>query len=120
MFDLATAMLLARNVTLAQSPVDSASVLIQYSAVGVLAIASMGIARILFKRLEEAAKQERAQFEKTLELEREARRRAEDELRTLNASIRDQYVPALERATGVIAQTLRASRRDDLHDDPAR
>jgi len=105
-------------VLLAQG-VDSASVLIQYSAVGVLAIASMGIARVLFKRLEEASKQERAQFEKTLDLEREARKRAEDELRTLNASIRDQYVPALERATGVIAQTLRASRRDD-HDDAAR
>jgi hypothetical protein len=88
---------------------DSASVLIQYGAVGVLALASMAIARVLFKR-----------FEETLKLEREGRSRAEDEVRTLNALIRDQHVPALQQATAVIAQSLRAARRDGRdHDDAA-
>jgi hypothetical protein len=40
-------------------------------------------------------------------------------VRELNATIRTQHIPALERATAVIAQTLRTSRRDD-HDDAAR
>ena len=107
-------------LVLAQSPADSGSVFLQYGAIGATALIFIGVAWTLYKRLEESSKQERAHFEKSLDVEREARKRAEDELRTLNASIRDQYVPALERATGVIAQTLRASRRDDLHDDPAR
>lgn len=105
---------------LSQGAADSGSVFLQYGAIGATALIFIGVAWKLFQRLEESFKQERSHFEETLKIERESRRRAEDELRTLNASIRDQYVPALERATGVIAQTLRASRRDDLHDDPAR
>ena len=105
---------------LAQTPADTGSVFLQYGVVGATALIFIGIAWTLYKRLEESSKQERAYLEDTLKLEREARKSAEDELRTLNASIRDQFVPALERANGVIAQTLRASRRDDRHDDPAR
>jgi len=86
------------HTVLAQGFTDPSSVLYTYGPLGVL-----------FK-----------QFEVTLALERERTKRAEDELRVLNASIRDQYVPALERATGVIAQTLRTSRRDDFHDDATR
>lgn len=94
---------------LAQGVADPTSVLYTYGPLGVFAVIAGVVIRVLFKRLEE-----------TLSLERERTKRAEDELRTLNASIRDQYVPALERATGVIAQTLRASRRDDFHDDASR
>jgi hypothetical protein len=96
-------------VLLAQGVTDPSSVLYTYGPLGVFAVIAGAVIRVLFKRLEE-----------TLALEREGRKRAEDELRTLNASIRDQYVPALERATGVIAQTLRASRRDDRDHDEAR
>lgn len=105
---------------LAQTAADSGSVFLQYGAIGATALIFIGVAWRLFQRLEESFKQERAQYEKTIEIEREARKRAEDDLRALNASIRDQFVPAMERATGVIAQTLRASRRDDRYDDPAR
>jgi len=100
--------LLAATV-LAQGFTDPSSVLYTYGPLGVFAVIAGIVIRVLFKRLEE-----------TLALERERTKRAEDELRTLNASIRDQYVPALERATGVIAQTLRSSRRDDHDDSPAR
>jgi len=104
------------QVLLAQSAVDVGGVFLQYGAIGAIALVSMGIARVLFKRLEEAYKQDRTHLEESLKEEREAKKRAEDEVRELNASIRNQHVPALERATAVIAQTLRTSRRDD-HDD---
>lgn len=112
-FDHLAATLLAQGV-------DSGSVFLQYGAIGATALIFIGLAWKLFQLREESFKQERAQFEKTIEIERESRKRAEDDLRALNASIRDQFVPAMERATGVIAQTLRASRRDDRHDDAAR
>jgi len=92
-------------VILAQGAGDPTSALYTYGPLGIFAVAAGVVIRVLFKRLEE-----------TLAVEREGRKRAEDELRTLNALIRDKYVPALEQATGVIAQTLRASRRDDDYD----
>ena len=97
------------HTVLAQGFTDPSSVLYTYGPLGVFAVIAGVVIRVLFK-----------QFEVTLALERERTKRAEDELRVLNASIRDQYVPALERATGVIAQTLRTSRRDDFHDDATR
>ena len=105
---------------LSQGATDVGSVLLQNGAIGAMALVAMGIARILFKRLEEAYKQDRTHLEDSLKEEREAKKRAEDEVRELNASIRNQHIPALERATAVIAQTLRTSRRDDFHDDSAR
>jgi hypothetical protein len=87
---------------------DSSSVFLQYGAVGATTIIFIGIAWTLFKK-----------FEETLKFEREGRKRAEDELRESNAYLRDKVVPALEQATTVMAQFLRASRRDGRDYDDA-
>lgn len=97
--------MLGHLIVAAETPniTDPVSQLYQFGAIGILAAILLIAAWQLFKKLEE-----------TLKLEREGRRRAEDELAKLNESIRDRLVPALERATAVLAVTLRDTRRGDL------
>lgn len=92
------------NLVLAQGFADPSAVLYGYGPLGVFALASGLVIWRLFKRLEE-----------TLTLEREGRKRAEDEVRALNTLIREQHVPALTAATAAVAQAMKViQRRDDL------
>jgi hypothetical protein len=98
------AFLTDRIVLLAQGATGSTDVLIQYGALGLLCALALGAVRVLFQR--EA---------RTLDLERQRADRLEDELRRLNESIHNQYVPTLTQATEAIARALKTSaRRDDL------
>jgi hypothetical protein len=86
---------------------DPLPALYQYGAVGILA----GILLLLSYRLLK-------KFEESLDLERAARRRAEDVVEKQNEYIRDRLVPTMEKATAVMAQTLHALRRGDYGDPP--
>lgn len=100
-------MLMRPALILAQGA-DAVPQLYQYGAIGILAAILLLAAYRLFKKLEE-----------TLQLERERVKRAEDALALQNEYIRDRVVPALERVTAVMAQTLETSRRGD-HDERPR
>lgn len=80
---------------------DSASVLIQYGALGALTLICLGAVRVLFKRETQ-----------TLDLERAARQRLEDEVKRLNHDIHTQYVPALTAATAAVAQAMKVIERN--------
>lgn len=95
--------------TLAQSAGDPVPQLYQYGAIGILAAVLLLLAWRLLKN-----------FEATLDLERQGRRRAEDELAKLNESVRDRVVPAVERSAAVMERTLQALRRGDYDDTPGR
>jgi hypothetical protein len=77
------------------------SVLLQYGAIGVLALAALMSARVMFNRLNEVYK-----------LERERADRLEAELSKLNATVRDEYIQTLSKATRAIADALAAVRRE--------
>lgn len=82
-------------IILAEDPVTG--VLLQYGAVGVIAILGILVSRTLFNRLQQA-------------LERETTRadRLEDELRKLNETVRTEYVTTLAAAARSIQDANRA------------
>lgn len=82
----------------AEDPVQLA--LIQYGAVGAIAIMALLAVRVLFNKI-------------TAELEYHRLRadRAEEELRKLNEVVRNEYLGTLARATEAIADALAARRR---------
>lgn len=75
--------------------------LIQYGALGALTLISLGAVRVLFKRETQ-----------TLDLERAARQRLEEEVKRLNNDIHTQYVPALTAATSAIAQAIKVIQKN--------
>lgn len=89
-------------VLIAQSAAGSADVLIQYGALGVLALLALTAVRVLFQR--EA---------KSLDLERARADRLEAELRQLNASVHERYIPTLTQALDAIAHASQAASRRD-------
>lgn len=80
-----------------EDPVNVA--LIQYGAVGAIAIMALFAVRVLFNKI-------------TAELEYHRLRadRAEDELRKLNEVVRNEYLGTLAKATEAIADALAARR----------
>lgn len=76
-----------------------AAVFIQYGALGAISLCAMLAVRVLFQR-----------ETKSLDLERARADRLEEELRKLNQSITEKYIPVLERATTAIALTIEAHR----------
>lgn len=74
---------------------DQLSALTQLGVGGIIAALALIAVRVLFAR--EA---------KTLDLERARADRLEQELRRLNESIHDRYVPTLTQATAAIAEAL--------------
>lgn len=70
-------------------------VLLQYGALGVMALGASYAVVKLYKRLEEQADRERQRAD-----------RAEEQLAALNVLIRDQLVVALTRATDVIGRVV--------------
>jgi hypothetical protein len=72
-------------------------VLVQYGAVGVIAIMALAAVRVLFARL-------------SASLDRETQRadRLENELRALNATVRDQYLDTIAKSSEATAAASRA------------
>lgn len=75
-------------------------VLVQYGAVGAVAIMALAAVRVLFNRITETAERERARAD-----------RLEDELRKLNETVRTEYLVTLAKATEAISDALTAVRR---------
>jgi len=82
----------------AEDPVSVA--LIQYGAVGAIAIIALFAVRVLFNKISAE-----------LDYHRTRADRAEDELRKLNDSIRTEYLGTLAKATEAIADALATRRR---------
>lgn len=75
-------------------------VLIQYGAVGAVAIMALAAVRVLYLRITETAERERARAD-----------RLEEELRKLNETVRTEYLVTLAKATEAISDALAAVRR---------
>ncbi len=82
----------------ASDPVSA--VLIQYGAVGAIALMALAAVRVLFNRVSETADRERDRAD-----------RLEDELRKLNELLRTEYLGTLAKATEAISDALSAVRR---------
>lgn len=74
--------------------------LIQYGAIGAMALVALYAAKVLFGKLNEA-----------LVRERERGDRLESELAKLNETVRSEYIGTLAKATDAIADALSAVRR---------
>jgi hypothetical protein len=72
-------------------------VLVQYGAVGVIAILGMMVSRVLFARLNQALDREIARGD-----------RLEEELRKLNETVRSEYVSTLASAAHAIQDANQA------------
>jgi hypothetical protein len=83
--------------------IDLSAPLVQYGAVGLLALAAMFWAWTLYKQAIEGQKRERERAD-----------RLEAEVQRLNTDIHDKYIPILTRTTDALQQFLyRGGRRDD-------
>jgi hypothetical protein len=82
----------------AEDPVGVA--LIQYGAVGAIAIMALFAVRVLFNKITEALERERSRAD-----------RYEEELRKLNETVRTEYLGTLSKATEAIADALASRRR---------
>lgn len=96
MIDLA--FLVARYLAQGGGPV--AETFIQYGALGVFLLLTLGAIKILF-----------AGQSKTLELERARADRAEQQVRDLERSVREQTVPALIQSASTMAEVIKALER---------
>lgn len=86
---------------LAQAPPDVTGALIEYGALGLLAILLVIAVRVLFARVAAAADAERARAD-----------RNEEELRKLHAAVQEKYLTTLAEATRVMGEALTQMRED--------
>lgn len=86
-------MMMPMLIVAATTPIDTS--LLQYGAVGLIAIIALAAVRVLHKR--EVASYER---------EKERADRLEAELAKLNTAIRERYLLALNDATSAVAEAL--------------
>ncbi|MCW2904203.1 MAG: hypothetical protein JWO67_6468 [Streptosporangiaceae bacterium] len=85
------------------TPLDLSAPLVQYGAVGVLAMATMFWAWKLYQQALENAKRERERAD-----------RLETEIHKLNADIQEKYIPVLTRVTDALQNFLwRTGHKDD-------
>lgn len=89
------------NYWLAQAASVDTSTLIQYGALGVIALLALGAVRVLFQREVNAH-----------DLERKRADRLEEELRKLNSTIQDRYITTLSEASRVMVEVLDYIKRD--------
>jgi hypothetical protein len=75
---------------------DPTSILVQYGAVGVLAVVGLIGVKILFQ-------QQLAAYQR----ERDRADRLEQELRALNVDVREQVMPALTRSTEAVTEAMK-------------
>jgi uncharacterized protein YlxW (UPF0749 family) len=97
-------------------PVTSA--LVQFGAVGIIAILLLIAVRALYAKLEKRDADEQQQLRDTLEREQKRGDRLEEELRRLNETVRSDYLTTISRtaqavadAQSAVAAALAASRR---------
>ena len=76
------------------------AVLLQYGAIGAIAVMALLTVRVLFNKLSDTADRANARAD-----------RLEEELRKLNEAIRTEYLGTLAKATEAIADALAARRR---------
>lgn len=93
---------------LAQTEADPTSVLLQYGALGAVALFAVVAVRVMYQRIVQAYEHERDRAD-----------RLEQELRELNQTIRGDYVGtigsatrAISEATDAVSNALAAVRRD--------
>lgn len=79
----------------AEDPVTGT--LVQYGAVGIIALLGIVVSRVLFNRLNQALDRETARAD-----------RLEEQLRTLNETVRTEYVTTLAAASHAIQESSRA------------
>jgi hypothetical protein len=77
------------------------STLVQYGALGVIAILALAAVRVLFQREVNAH-----------DLERQRADRLEEELRKLNSTIQDRYITTLGEASRVMVEVLDYIKRE--------
>jgi hypothetical protein len=77
------------------------AILLQYGAVGDVAVVALLAARVLWKRLSD-----------TLDRETERANRLEAELKALNEMIRTEYVRTIAEASRAVSDAMAAVRRD--------
>jgi hypothetical protein len=82
-------------VTLFAQSAGISDVFIQYGALGCIALLALFAVRVLYNRVDEDRTYHRLRAD-----------RLEDELRSLNASIREQYITTIARATEAITDAL--------------
>lgn len=80
---------------------QTGSELVQYGAIGIIALLALAAVRVLFARVTATA-----------DLERQRADRLEEELRKLNADIQERYLTTLSEATRAIAAALADHQRD--------
>lgn len=92
--------------------------LVQYGAIGLMLLITLGVCRVLFTRQEKLHEQALARADKALDLSMARADRAEEELGKLNELIRTQLVAqltqtatALSRAADVLADQRQGERR---------
>lgn len=78
------------------------SALVQYGALGVIAVLALGAVRVLFAREVSAH-----------DLERKRADRLEEELRKLNSTIQDRYITTLGEASRVMVEVLDYIKREN-------
>lgn len=88
-------------LTQAQAGVAAQNELLQYGALGVVALLCLIAVRVLFARVTATADLERARAD-----------RLEEELRKLNADIQERYLTTLSEATRAISAALAEQHRD--------
>lgn len=88
-------------MVLAAGAAAGTDVLVQYGAIGVIAVLALLAVRVLFARVAAAADLERARAD-----------RLEEELRKLNADIQERYLTTLSEATKAISSALADHHRD--------
>jgi hypothetical protein len=100
------------------TPVPVESGLLQYGAIGLMLLITLGVCRILFTRQEKLHEQALSRADKSLDLAIARADRAEEELSKLNALIREQLVAqltqtatALSRAADVLVDQRHDERR---------
>jgi hypothetical protein len=83
-------------------------VLLQYGALGVLALVCLISVRVLFERLSKNTEKALEEVRRIYDNEKDRADRLEEQLRQLNETMRTDYVNVLQRASQAMADANRA------------
>ena len=102
-------MLVSFWLTQAESPVPVESGLLQYGAIGLMLLITLGVVRVLFVRQEKLHEQALTRADKALEQCVARADRAEEELSKLNALIREQLIHQLAQTATALSRAADAA-----------